>query len=211
MLEDMSARTRVGPGSAEARPTAIKIASIAIAWIKQERHLRVRQREELRRAFATAAEFRGWIASGPNPTDPAIKDVISLTKAGAKHMAQDLVERVALKKKESQTLQKTADSIAKMAEKGDWDEPVEVDYSFTGREEDHLATKTETFTLANADEARDAVALMEKKSGSWETLRVQMLEDLKGKQKQVKGLEAEIKDFAEFARGLVDDVLAILH
>ena len=208
----MSGTTRVSPQSVHARPTAVKIASIAIAWIKQEHKLRVRQREELRRALAEAAEFRNWIASGPDPAAPALKDVMSLIRAGAKQMDKELAKAVAEKKKESQNLQKVADSLQKLADKKKgWDEPIEVDYHFTGREGDRLATKTETFILANQDEAKDALAAMEKKFNSWETLRNQMLEDLKAQQKQVKGLQSEIQAFAEASRGLVDDVLAILY
>jgi hypothetical protein len=208
----MSGIKRVSPQSVHARPTAIKIATLGIAWLQQERHLRVRQTEELRRALATAAEFRGWIASGPDPAAPALKDVASLTRAGSKQLAMGLAEELAAKKKEPQEQKKISNSIQKLADKKKgWDEPIEIEYFFTGREGDRLATKTEVFTLANQDEARDAVALMEKKSGSWETLRNQLLEDIKGRQKQVKGLDAELQDFVEFTRSLIHEVLAILH
>jgi hypothetical protein len=180
--------------------------------MNQDRRLRIRQREELRRALAKAADLRGWAAAaGADPMALAIKDVKSLTKAGSQFLAQDLRDELADKKVEVSQLRELAESIHELADTADWEEPVEISYSHTAREGDGLATRTQTVTLVDAGEANDAAAAIEKKLDSWENLRIQMLDDIKGRQRQVKELEDSISAFAESSRGVVGDVLAILH
>ena len=202
---------RPGPRSPEARPAAMRLATLAMAWMEQDRQLRVRQREELRRALATAADFRGWAATGADPMASAIKDVKSLTKAGSHFLAKDLEKELEDKKNEVLQLQKVADSMNRLADTESWENPVEVSYSHTVREGDGLGTRTQTLTLVDAGEARDAAATIEKKLVNWEKLRVLMLEDLKQRRRQVDEMEEGIAAFAESSRGVVDDVLAILH
>ena len=197
--------------SPETRQTALKLASLAISWMKQDRQLRVRQREELRRALANAAEFRGWGATGADPVSSAIKDVKDLTIAGSHFIAQDLVDELAGKKTEVSQLREVADSIHELADAKEWGDPVEVSYSHTVREGDGLVTRTQTLTLVDAEEAKEAAATIEKKLGAWEKLRVQMLDDLKLRQRQVNELEGSISAFAESSKGMVGEVLAILH
>ena len=187
------------------------MASLALAWMKQDRELRVRQREELRRALTTAAESRGWAVSGADPMASAIKDVNKLTKAGSKVIAQELADELADKKKEVSQLKKVANSMYKLAGAEDWEDPVEVSYSHTARDGNGLATKTQTVTLVDATEAKEAAAAIERKLETWEKLRVQMLDDLKGQQRQLNEMEESISAFAESSKGLVGDVLAILH
>jgi hypothetical protein len=179
--------------------------------MEQDRQLRVRQREDLRRALASAAEFRGWAATGADPMASAIKDVKILTKAGSHFLAKGLEQELADKKTEVAQLKKVADSIHKLADTEDWEKPVEVSYCHTVRDGTGLATKTQTLILADAGEARDAAALIEKKLDNWEKLRVLMVEDLKQRRRQVDEMEDSISAFAESSRGVVDDVLAILH
>jgi hypothetical protein len=189
----------------------MKLASLAIAWMKQDGRLRVRQYEELRRALAKVAEFRGWAATGADPVAPAIKDVKSLTKAGSQFIAQELVEELADKKTEVSRLREVADSFHELADTAEWGGPVEVSYSHTAREGDGLATRTQTLTLVDAGEAKEAAATIEKKLDTWEKLRSQMLEDLKQQQHQLTEMEDSIPAFAEASRATVGDVLAILH
>jgi len=209
--ENKTGPRRASTRSPEARQTAMKLASLAIAWMKQDGRLRVRQYEELRRALAKVAEFRGWAATGADPVAPAIKDVKSLTKAGSQFIAQELVEEVADKKTEVSRLRKVADSFHELADTAEWGGPVEVSYSHTAREGDGLATKTQTLTLVDAGEAKEAAATIEKKLDTWEKLRSQMLEDLKQRQHQLTEMEDSIPAFAEASRATVGDVLAILH
>ena len=105
----------------ELRQAALKLASLAMAWMKQDQQLGVRQREELRRALATTAEFRGWAAIGTDPMTSAIKDVKTLTKAGSQYIARDLENEVADKKTEVSTLRGVADSIHVLAGTADWE------------------------------------------------------------------------------------------
>lgn len=187
------------------------MASLALAWMDQDRELRVRQREELRRALTAAAEYRGWAATGENSVASAIKDVNKLTKVGSKVIAEELAEELADKKVETAQLREVAESIHELAGNGDWEDPIEVSYCHTVRDGDGLATKTQILTLADATEAKDAAAVIERKIDSWEKLRAQMQDHLKLRQKKVKEMEGSIPDFAESSKGLVDDVLAILH
>lgn len=178
--------------------------------MKQDQQLGVRQTQELRRALATTAEFKGWAAIGTDPVTSAMKDVKSLTKAGSQYIAKDLENEVADKKTEVSRLKKVADSINEMAGTDDWEEPVEVTYSHTVREGDGLATRTEILSLVDAGEAKAAAASIEKKLDNWEKLRAQMLIDLKLRQRQLNEMRDSISAFAEFSRCVVDDVLAIL-
>ncbi len=189
----------------------MKLASLALAWMKQDREFRVRQREELRRALAETAEFRGWAIPGADPVAAAIKDVKTLTKAGSQFIAEELEVELAEKNAEVTELKVVAESIHELADTADWEEPVEVSYSHTARNGEGLATKMQTVTLADAGEARDAAAAIEKRLDTWEKLRIQMLEVLKQKQVQLGEMEDSISAFAESSKGVVGDVLAILH
>lgn len=209
--ETLKAPRKATPRSPDSRQTAIKLASLALAWMKQEQTLGVRQREELRRAVATTADLRGWTETGADPAASAIKDVKNFTKAGSEYITEALSEEMARKKREVTQLQKVADSLYKLAETADFEEPIEVDYHHTAREGDGMATRTQTATLTNAGEATDAAAMIEKKLDNWEKLRLQMVENLKVEQRQLKDLEHVIPDFAEASRTVVGDVLAILH
>ncbi len=192
------------------RQAALKLASLAMAWMKQDRQLRVRQREELRRALARAAEFRGWAAIGGDPMESAIKDVKSLTKSGSNFIAQELEAELADKKIEVSQLREVAISIHELAGTADWGDPVEVSYSHTVRAGDGRATRPETLNLVDAGEAKEAAATIEKRLDTWEKLRGQMLDDLKRRQRQVNEMRDSISAFAESSRGLVGEVLAIL-
>ena len=141
----------------------------------------------------------------------AIKDVKTLTKAGSQFIAEELEVELAEKKAEVTELKGVAESMHELADTADWEEPVEVSYSHTARNGDGLATKTQTLTLADAGEARDAAAAIEKRLDTWEKLRIQMLEDLKQKQRQLGEMEESIPAFAESSKTVVGDVLAILH
>ena len=169
----------VSVASPEAREIGKKLASLAQDWVNQEGHLRVRQREQLRRALAEAAELFSWTTITSDPVNTAIKDVAKLTKSGTTSRTRELADEVASKKTEIAQLKKTISSLQKLAKNGKFEEPVEVAYSRTAREGQGLGTKTETLTLANADEATDAAASIEKNLESWGKLREQMVEDLK--------------------------------
>lgn len=143
--------------------------------------------------------------------ESAIKDVKNLTKAGSHFIAQELEAELADKKIEVSQLREVAISIHELAGTADWGDPVEVSYSHTVRAGDGLATRTETLNLVDAGEAKEAAATIEKKLDTWDKLRGQMLDDLKRRQAQLNEMRDSISAFAESSRGVVGDVLAILH
>ena len=188
------------------------MAVLALAWVKQDGHLRVRQREQLRRAIASAAEFLGWITIAEDPVETATKDVVKLTKSGTQTLTRELADEVATKKSEISELKRAASSMEKLAKKGDFTNPIEFSYSHTARRSaDDLVTKVETLTLLEAQEATDAAAVIERKVETWTKLRDQMLVVLKQKQRQVEDMKSSVPAFVTSSQGIVRDVFATLH
>jgi hypothetical protein len=177
----------------------------------QDGQLRVRQREELRRALATAAEIRGWTYSSKDPMTVAVKEVETLTKVGSSYIAKEIEGELKGKKTEVTELQEVAASIHELADNGDWEDSVEISYAHTAREGDGLATKTEIVTLASGAEAQEAAATIEKRLETWDKLRAEMIEDLKQKRRKLREMEKSIPSFAEASKSVVVDVLAILY
>lgn len=191
------------------------LAALALLRAKQGGQLNVRQREELRRALARAAENLSWnvmAASTDEPVVKASKDVMNLVTRGAKSIAEDLATELANKKTEMTVLGRTHKAIHKLADKHDFEEPAEITYTHTARDGvDGYQTNTETLTFATATEARDEADKIEKKMDSWNKLREAMLVDLKQKQKQVAQLPDTQGAFVESTRTLLRDVFATLH
>jgi hypothetical protein len=171
----------------------------------------VRQRETLRRALVAAAESLGWAALGHDPVDVAAKEVLTLAKAGARSVAEDLETELAAKKTELSRLRKAADSLHEMADEAGFEEPVEFSYAHTARQGDELVTKTQTVTLANGQEATDAADAIEKRLDGWDKLRGQMADELRRSQRQVEEMRHSLPDFTDSHRGLVREVLALLY
>ncbi len=209
--EKQPKRRRINTRSEVARPVARKLASLALSWDEQDEALGVREREQLRRTLADAAEWLEWTALRNDRIDRAIKDMKTLAEAGARSIAKDLEDELAEKKSETTRLKKTAKSFHKLADSADFEAPIEVTYSRTARRADGLVTITETLMLADAEEAEKAARKIERKLGSWDNLRAQMLEDLKRRQEQLEATRNRIAAFAESYRGLVGEVFAILH
>jgi hypothetical protein len=187
------------------------LATLAKAWAIQDGRLRVRQREQLRRALAAAAECLGWGMIIDDAVETATRDVAKLTKAGTRALTRDLADELASKKTEMSQLEKVSSSMHKLAEKNAFVDPVEVSYSRTAREADHLVTKTESVTLTDAQEAEDAAQMIEKKMTSWGKLREEMVEDLKREQRQLDELEDSLPGFVESSKGTVREVFATLY
>ncbi len=203
--------TPVGPRSREARPTALKLASLALEWMEQARQLNVRQREELRRALAHAASFRGWLGRSDDTVQAALKDVSALARAGSKHMADEVERELAEKKTESRRLEKALAAVVRQVDEGSWDEPVEITVAYSCREGSRYATHEETLTLQNEDEAREAAQLLEKKVVSSEKIRLLMIQELKLRRQRLREMHEAIGDFAEDATKLVREVLAVMY
>jgi hypothetical protein len=145
------------------------------------------------------------------PVASAIRDVEDLTEKGMRVIQRTLGDELADKKAETSQLRGVADSLSKLAETGTWGNPVEVSFSHTVRRPDGLVTKTETLTLADSEEAKDAAGAMERKFDGWEKLRSQMQGELEKEQDRLKEIAGDISGFAESSRGIVSDVLVILH
>ena len=202
---------KVRPRSAELHDVSRQLATLALAQVDQEGHLGVRQREQLRRALATAGEALGWagrVAGSVDGVGEVSKDILTMAKGGAKAMAKDLAEELAGKKTEISQVKRAAATVTKMANSKKTTYPTEITYHFTVRDATgDLVTKTETLPMENADEAFSAVTTIEKNPTGKLKLKDLMIADLKQKQKQVEVMTKTLSDFIEYAHDLTRDVL----
>lgn len=199
------------PRSAELRDVSRQLAVLALAQVEQDGHLGVRQREQLRRAFATAGEALGWagrVAAIDNGVQEISKDVLTMTRGGAKSMAKDLAKELAGKKTEMSQIKRAAATVTKMAESKKTTYPTEITYTFTVRDATgDLITKTETLPMENSEEALSAATAIEKNPTGRLKLKDLMIADLKHKQKQVEVMTKTLSDFIESSHDLMRDVL----
>lgn len=199
------------PRSPELHDVSRQLASLALAQVEQEGHLGVRQREQLRRALATAGEALGWagrVAAIEDAVAEISKDVMTMARSGAKAMARDLAGELAAKKTEISQIRKAASSVNKLAENKKTTYPTEITYSFTVRDATgDLVTKTETLPMNDAEEALSAVTAIEKNPTGRAKLKDLMIADLKQKQKQVEVMTNTLSDFLEYSHDLMRDVL----
>jgi len=191
-------------------PTSLKLASLATAWITQGRELRVRQREELRRALNRLANIRTWVALRADPPASAIRDVEEFTTTGLRIVQRELRDELAEKKSEVTRLKEVAEFLNELARAEEWGDPVEVEYSHTIRQPEGLATQTTTLTLVDTEEAKVAAEAFEKKLQNWEKLRSQMQAELESRKRQLKEIAGSVSAFAAFSSGVVADVLALI-
>lgn len=188
-----------------------KVALLALERTRQNGRLNVRQRDQLRRAFARTAEARSWVLIPDDDVAKATHDLAGLAEAGVRSLTNDLETEVAAKNKEMKQLQDVARSVRKMAMSAQTSYPAEVEYSHTARQgSQNLVTKIETLTLSDAAEAEAAAATLEKSMESWERLRNQMLEELKHRQQQIELARQSLPSFLDAYQGLVGEVLAVL-
>jgi hypothetical protein len=195
----------------ESVPTSLKLASLAKAWVEQDRELRVRQREELRRALNRIAELRAWIPSEANPSASAIQDLEDFTQTGLRLIQEELRGELSKKKKEVVRLKEVGETLKELAEDDGWEDPVEVSYSHTVRQADGLVTQTQTLTVVDTEEAEEAAATFEKKLGNWEKLRSQMQEELEDRKRQLKEVTSSVSAFAAASSGVIAEVLTIFY
>lgn len=213
LRDEVEGRERIRDGDSESPelvPTSLKLASLAAAWFTQNRKLRVRQREELRRAINTVAEVRAWVVSRADPPQSVIQDVEDVTQSGLDLVQQELLEELASKKEEVSHLREVAEVLRELARNDRWEDPVEVSYSHTVRKGGELATQHETLTLVDTAEAEEAAATFERKLKNWELLQNQMQDDLERRRRQLTEAAESVAAFAAFSAGLVADVLAII-
>jgi hypothetical protein len=154
--------------SPEARQVSRDLAEMALAWVAQDGHLRVRQREQLRRALAAAAEFLSWTTLTGDSTEIASGDALKLARAGARILTKELADELAAKKAEITVLKRSQKALQKLADEGDFTEPIETTYTHTVRKPSRgLVTRTEELTLTEPQEALDAVNAIEKRMEAW--------------------------------------------
>jgi hypothetical protein len=191
------------------------LASIALVWMQQDGQLSVRQREGLRRAFATAAGLFGWTAiqeGAHEPMEAATRDLMTLAERGVRFMDDQLAAELAEKTGETSRLEQLARTISKLAEEGDFDEPVEVPYCHTAKEgSQRWVTKVAKLTLTNSLEAQEAVRGLEKNMDAWEKLRVEMISELKGKQRELAEMKKTLFSLLQSSRGLLAEVLTAVQ
>ncbi|MEX2466084.1 MAG: hypothetical protein WD995_04195 [Gemmatimonadota bacterium] len=190
------------------------VARLALDKLKQDGTLGVRQREQLRRAFSTAAEALAWDAIPGDKDDrvaAATSDVAVLAAQGAQALERDLRELLDEKKAEMEQLAEVHASVQALAADAKTTYPTELEYTHTARDGlRRLVTKTETLTLADADEALSAAATLEKRLEGYAKLRDQMLEELETKQRQIDEMREGLSGFVASSNRLVVEVLATL-
>lgn len=197
--------------SSESQPVARELASIALVRMRQDGRLSVRQHEGLRRAFASAAGLLGWLAveaDAQESMEAATRDLMALAERGATVLDSELAAELEEKKEETSRLKEVAKTVSKLAEKGDFDEPVEIPYCHTAKEgSQRWVTKVTTLTLTNPAEAEEAVRGIEKNMEGWEKLRGEMILELKGKQREIAEMRKTLPSLLQSSRGILSDVL----
>lgn len=199
--------------SPEARETARKLGCLALSWVLQKERLKVREREELRRAVSAAADFMGWREIiEDDPVDVARKDVLKLSRSGARTLTRELADETAEKKAEITQLKKAVKTLRKLAEEKEFEEAIEFTYDHTARKPSQgLVTKTEVLELTTPSEAGDAANAIESKLETWGKLREEMLLDLKARSKDLDEMKSNLATFARDSEPLIRHVLATLH
>lgn len=201
--------------SPEIQQVARQLAALALARLIQDGPLGVRQIEQLRRALATAGDALGWagrMATGGELIADVSKDVLSMSKSGAKTMAKELVEELVRKRDESAQLSLAAESARKMSEDADATYPAEIIYLYTVRDaSQNLVTKTETVEVNDAREALAASETIERNITSRGRLTDLMVLDLQKKQGELDQMTKTLTDFVKSSHGLLKEVLVNLQ
>lgn len=137
---------------------------------------------------------------------------MKLAERGTRFLHGELEAELAEKKAERSRLKQVAKTVSKLAEEGDFDEPVEVPYSHTAKEgSQRWVTKVETLTLTSPTEAQEAVEGFEKKMEGWEKLRAEMVAELKAKQRELAEMKKTLPSLLESSRGLLSEVLTVVQ
>lgn len=199
--------------SPELKEASRRFSSLALAKLEQQGILNVRQREQLRRALATSGEELDWAhLEGDDIVGDIAKVMLRMARSGAKAMAKDLEEELAIKKKETKTLAKIAASLHKMAGSKKTEYPVEMTYDYTARDaSQNYVTKTEELELEDAAAVTSAAEGMERSAPNREKLTNLMITDLKAKQARQDEMYKTLPDFVNSSKQLISEVLATLQ
>ncbi len=201
--------------SPEIQGVARQLASLALALVEQEGPLGVRQREQLRRALATAGDALGWtgaVASSGDSVVVASKDVMTMAKSGARSMASDLTEELARKRTEASQIADTAAAARKLSEDADTTYPAEITYCYTARDATHgVVTKTETLTVNDARETLSAAEAIERSVPGRTKLADLMVLNLEQKQVRVDEMTRTLSEFLKSSQELLREVIVNLQ
>lgn len=196
----------------ELHDAARELASLALEKHNHDGVLVVRQREQLRRALATAADVLDWGAIPGEEADRlalATRDIAELAEAGAQSLEEELAELLTEKENEIARLKEVARSAEALAADESTTYPAEIEYSHTVRDSArHLVTRTETIVLNDAGEAASATAKIERGFDRAAKLRDQMVEVLEQRQRQIDEVRRGLAGFADWSSGLLVEVLA---
>ncbi len=192
-----------------------QLAGLALAQLEQDSPLGVRQKEQLRRALATAGDALGWTATAAHSEDSLAdvsKDFMTMAKGGSRAMGRDLATDLAAKKVEVKQLNATLTSTTKLAEGPDTAFPTEITFSYTVRDAfTELVTKTETVAVTESGEAASAAAALERSMPARTKLADLMITELKRKQSQLEVMTKALSEFIEDSQGLLREVIANLQ
>ncbi len=200
------------PGSPEVLKVSRQLAALALAV--QDNPLTHRQREELRRAFATAGEALGWSETRASSDDPVAEvafDVIALANNGVDSLEMELAEERERKLTEIARLLEISAYARELAGNPSTTYPTEIVYSYTARDPfQRLITKTATSTLNDAREALGAAVALEKSIESRSKLTDLMVIDLDERRARLRAMKQRLPDFAHASHDLLGEVIANL-
>lgn len=192
-----------------------QMASLAFAQLEHDTPLSVRQREQLRRAFATAGDALGWagaIAHTGDSIATVTTDVMTLAKGGARAMARDLSDELARKRVEVTQLEDAIIAVRKLGEVKGTTYPTEFTYCFTARSATRdLVSKTDTLVLNDAGEALSAGDSIEKTLPSRTKLADLMIIELEQRGAQLEVMTKSLGDFFKSRQELLREVLVNLQ
>lgn len=191
-----------------------ELAAIAVARVKQEGRLKVRQKEQLRRAIARAGETLGWAATAPFKSDPVAelsKEVAKLVRKGARRMKRNVRHELEEKESEIAELQLVVEAVEELAEHPDR-LPAEISYSHTARHASQgLVTRTETLMLEDQAEAEKTARKMKKRLKRWGKYRDEMLDQLEQERQYLSTTTRNLSEFVDSSRPVLGEVLATMH
>jgi hypothetical protein len=199
-------------GSPELLQVSRQLAQLAVA--QQENPFSPRQREELRRALATAGEALRWSDNRAGIDDlvaGVTPDVTALTENGFDLLERDLVEERARKMTEVARLTEIAKSTRELAENPNSTYPAEITYSYTVRDPFHrLITKTAVSKVSDPREALGAAVALDKSMEGRTKLTDLMVIDLEERRVRLRSMRRTVPDFVVSARELIAEVLVNL-
>jgi hypothetical protein len=201
--------------TAELKEVERRLAGLALAQLEQEEFLNVRQYEQMRRGLMTAGDELGWADIETKSGDPVPeikKALLRMCKNGARAIAKDLAEELAIKKKETKTLAKLAESLHKMAESKKTEFPVLVTYEYTARDSSqNQVTKTQELELNEASEIQSAADGMDRSAASREKLANLMVIALKARGTRIEAMTERLPEYVESMDEMIREVLATLQ